>query len=276
MPNEIDSKSKVPDSNKQKKDILDIMKELQPVAFLLSMCLVIAAFYANPTNEVAENNLIHILMASLFFFFAYVGLFYYKKTDFTPFLYFGECSLIGGAWFVINAFSGIIGIIDKEVNPINGFFTTVFVTSFFLITSIYLSGKVKRGKIYNFSKVLFHLSLVLFFPYLVSFVCIYIIYYLRELQTGLYVSILLLVAVIVRLLFLITSLASLLLIMVLYIWEYLIPWELSLPAKFKNTNTFGMNIIESLGMIVKSLGRITYLMIGFCLIAIGFWLLVGS
>jgi len=64
--------------------------------------------------------------------------------------------------------------------------------------------------------------------------------------------------------------------MVLYIWEYLIPWELSLPAKFKNTNTFGMNIIESLGMIVKSLGRITYLMIGFCLIAIGFWLLVGS
>lgn len=56
MPDETDSKSKVSDSNNQKKDILEIMKELQPLAFLLSMCLVIAAFYVNPANDVAKNN----------------------------------------------------------------------------------------------------------------------------------------------------------------------------------------------------------------------------
>lgn len=110
IPDETDSKSNVPNSNNQKKDTLDIMKELQPVAFLLSICLVIAAFYANPSNEVSKNNLMHILTASLFFFFAYVGLFYYKKTDFTLFLYFGESSLIGGAVFIIYAFSGRIQV----------------------------------------------------------------------------------------------------------------------------------------------------------------------
>lgn len=274
IPDETDSKSNVPNSNNQKKDTLNIMKELQPVAFLISMCLVIAAFYINPANEVAKNNLIHILTASLFFFFAYIGLFYYKKTDFTLFLYFGECSLIGGAWFIINAFSGIIDIIDKEVNPINSFFATIFVISFFLIASIYLSGKVKKGNIYNLSKVLFHLSLVLFFFYLVSFVCIYIIYYLLDLKTGFYVSILFLVGIAVRYLLIITSSVSFVLVMFLYELEHIIPWILGSSTKLKSTNTFGINIIESLE-IVKSLGRITYLMIGF-LIIIGFWLLVSQ
>lgn len=255
---ETDSKSNVPNNNNQNKDTLDIMKELQPVAFLISMCLVIAAFYANPSNDVAKNNLMHILTASLFFFFAYIGLFYYKKTDFTLFLYFGESSLIGGAWFIINAFSGIIDIIDKEVNPINSFFTTIFGISFFLIASFYLSGKVKKGNIYNFSKVLFHLSLVLFYLHLVSFVFIYIIYYLLNLKTGFYVSILFLVGIAVRYLLMITSLVSFVLVMSLYELERIIPWILGSSTRLKNTNTFGINIIESLE-IVKSLGRKTYL-----------------
>lgn len=146
MSDETDSKSKTSDNNNKKKDILEIMKELQPVAFLLSICLVIAAFYANPVNEVAKTNLRYILMASLFFFFAYMGLFYYKKTDFTPFLYFGECSIIVGAFFVINAFSGIINIIDEKVNPIYGFFATVLFTSFFFNCICLFIGKSEKRK----------------------------------------------------------------------------------------------------------------------------------
>ena len=275
MPDETDSKSKISDSNNQKKDILDIMKELQPVAFLISMCLVIAAFYVNPVNGVSRINLIYILMASLFFFFAYVGLFYYKKTDFSLFLYFGECSLIGGTWFIYNAFSGIFDIIDKEAYPSNAFYLTIFMISFFLIVPMYLSGKVKKGKIYNFSKVLFHLSLILFFSYILSYFCIYPLYYVLKLQ-GLYIYILVFVGVILRMLLMITSSLCFVLMMLLYEWETIIPWILNLTTKLKSTGTFGVNITESLRIIVKSLGKIIYLMISFCLIIIGSWLIIGN
>ncbi|WP_410509749.1 hypothetical protein RSJ42_05895 [Methanosarcina hadiensis] len=272
---ETDSRSKPSDSNNQKKDLLEIMKELQPVAFLISMCLVIAAFYVNPANEVSKNNLIHILMASLSFFFAYLGLFCYKKNDFPLFRYFGECSLIGGVWFVYNAFAGIIGIIDKEVNPVNSFFISVFLISLSLITTMFLSGKVKKGKMYNFSKVLFHFSLVLLFSYIVLYSSSYLVYFILKLQKEFYVPILLSGTVIIRDLLIVISSVSLFLMMVLYELESIYPWIDGLSIRFKDADTFDMNIIKSLGIIVNTLGRITYLIISFCLIIIGFWLLVS-
>ena len=94
-------------------NVLDTMKDLQPVAFLLSMSLVIAAFCTNPVNNVDNINLAYVLMSSTFFFFAYAGLFFLKRTGFRGFLYFGESSVIAGMLFIMAAFSGIIDLIDS-------------------------------------------------------------------------------------------------------------------------------------------------------------------
>lgn len=274
MHDETDLKSKIPISNNQKKDTLEIMKDLQPVAFLISMCLVVAAFYVNPVNGVAKVNLTSILVASLSFFFGYFGFFFYKKTDYILFLYFGECSIIGGAWFIYNAFSGIANIIDKDTDPKNALYLTVLSILFFLILAMYFSGKVEKGKIYHFSKVLFHLSLVLLFSYILLSTCTCVIYFLLKIQTGFYVSILKIVTNLIFILLLITSSLSLILVALLYAWEHTILWVRSLTTKLNSTDTFGLNITESLRIIVKSLGRIIYLMISFCLIIIGSWLII--
>jgi hypothetical protein len=71
------------------------MRELQPVAFLISLSLVVAAFHTKNDNS-DSIKLTYILMASLFFFLAYIGLFSFKKCDFRLFYYFGEISLLFG------------------------------------------------------------------------------------------------------------------------------------------------------------------------------------
>jgi len=55
------------DENNAEHEVSNIMKELQPIAFLFSVCMVVAAFYTN--NEVNKTDLANVLMASLFFFF---------------------------------------------------------------------------------------------------------------------------------------------------------------------------------------------------------------
>jgi hypothetical protein len=57
----------MPDDNNAKNGILNIMKDLQPVAFLMSMSLVIATFYEK-NGSVNTTNLTYFLVASLFSF----------------------------------------------------------------------------------------------------------------------------------------------------------------------------------------------------------------
>jgi hypothetical protein len=158
-----------PDDNNSKNKIFEIMKDLQPVAFLISICLVIATFYVNNHDKVAGINSTNILMASIFFFFAYIGLFFFRKTNFLLSFYLGELSLVFGAIFIYASFSGIVGIICNAAkgkayifSDPNSLFIFVFLLSFPLISIMYLSGKVKKGKLYNMCKIFFHLSLILF------------------------------------------------------------------------------------------------------------------
>jgi hypothetical protein len=268
----------MPDDKNANKDVLEIMKDLQPVAFLVSMCLVIAAFYVNPANNVDKINLTSVLMASVFFFLAYISLFFYKRTNFNLFLYFGECSIVGGASYILYAFSGIIDLIDimgKETNLINAFYIAVFLNSLSLCVSLYLSGKIRKGKIYNFCKVFFHLGIILFIISIVLFICFYIVFIYLKLQTGIYVLILVWAMAIVRMASLMVSCISFLPMICLYSFERASPWTESL-LKFIITNTFGLNIFESLRIIINSFQRIVITLVGFCLASIGLWLLIDN
>jgi hypothetical protein len=159
--------------NNELSNVLNIMKDLQPVAFLLSMSLVIAAFYTNPSNNVDNINLTYVLMSSIFFFFAYAGLFFLKITEFRGFLYFGESSVIAGMLFIMAAFSGIIELINNASLNTNTLLIYILVYSFFLILTIYMLGIAKHEKthpyykmflyVHCFCKKCFYLSLLLFF-----------------------------------------------------------------------------------------------------------------
>ncbi|WP_011305480.1 hypothetical protein [Methanosarcina barkeri] len=157
------------DENNAEHEVSNIMKELQPIAFLFSVCMVVAAFYTN--NEVNKTDLANVLMASLFFFFAYIGLFFSKKTDFRWFMYFGEFSLAIGAIYVYKSLVGIAKIIDQAAIDTNSLWIYIVLYSFFLILFMYLSNKVKNEGIY-FCKLFFHISLILF--------CFYVILLLWE------------------------------------------------------------------------------------------------
>jgi hypothetical protein len=239
----------------QKNDVLEIMKDLQPVAFLISMCLIVAAFYLNPENDVPKSSLTSILMASLSFFLVYIELFLFKKTDFLWFRYLGEWSLVGAAMLVLYALIGITKIIDEAALAINGLYLFVFYFPIFLITIMYLSGKVKKGKLYNFCEIFFHLSLFLF--------CSYIVLFLFKLLAGSQVSLPSWILVIVFWLLLITIALSLFPMVIFY------TWELNLITKLKNVDTFNINPIVSLRTVISQI-------ISAGLLVIGFWLLSGN
>lgn len=143
-------------------NIFDIIRDLQPIAFLLSMCLIIAGFFSNPLNEIPGINLTNILMASLFFFFAYIGMFIFKMTKYPMFRYFGGFSFGLGWLFIFNAFGGIAGKIDDAAIPINGIYIAFLSLSLFLIGIIYLLGKIKTGIIRDLCKLFFQISFISF------------------------------------------------------------------------------------------------------------------
>ena len=263
MPDENNSK---PDADNSNRDIFNIMKDLQPVAFLLSFCLVIAAFYSNPGNGVSDINLSYILAASFIFFIAYVSFFVYKKTNFPLFLYFGEGCLIGAALFVYRSFFGIAEMIDKVADHPNSIYVFVLLFSFDFIPIMYLSGKIKNGKIYDFSKIFFHLSLIFF--------CLHIILFLFGLQTWFQVSFLSWLEIAAFYLFIITEQISFTPLCVLYILKFIFPRILDSFTKLKNEGVFSINPIESLEVIANLLGIFCLPLIGFCLLLIGFWSLV--
>jgi len=272
-----------------KSNLIEIMKDLQPIAFLISMCLVVGAFYANPQNKVAEINLTNILMASLFFFLAYIGLFFFKKTNFPLFLYFGEISLLFGAIFVFYGFTGIVEIIDGEAIAINTLYITVLLFSLILISIMYLSGKVKKElsdkenialsnkgkdvlykkrKLYKISKILFHFSLIFF----ISYILLFSVGILLEFK----IYILSFITFIINRLFFIVSTLSLIILLDLFEKAPTPIWLSDLPAILKNTGTFSLNPLESLEVIATQLVSFLLPLFSLCFLAVGSWLVLSA
>lgn len=153
-----------------KHNVLTIMAKLQPVAFMLSMSLVLAAFIANRQDSSKFVDLTNALMASVFFLFAYFGFFLSQKLDYTWFHSLGEISLLGGGLYIYKAFPGIITIIDEATNSTNTLFIYSLLFSFVLILVAYLLKNTEKERvIYKFCKTFWSISIILVISYAVLF-----------------------------------------------------------------------------------------------------------
>lgn len=247
--------------------IFDIMRDLQPIAFLISMCLVIAAFYVN--NHVEAISLTNILVASLAFFIAYISLLIFRKTDFPLFRYFGEFSLICAAAFVFSAFTGIVKKIDEASNSIHYLYIFISLVSLFFITIMYGSRGIKKENVYIKCQLLFHLSLILF--------CLYIFLFVLGRFSNFQVNILSLFTIVVFILFWITQISCLGLTFIAYSYPNKLDSDwIPLFKKLKNEGTFSINPIESLKVIPSLLIKLCLLAIGFGFLLDGLGLLPGN
>lgn len=151
-------------------DVLTIMANLQPIAFLLSMSLLLATFIANRQDTSKFVDLTNALMASVFFFFAYFAFFMSQKFTYTWFNSLGEISLLGGGFYIYKAFPGIITIIDEATNSTNTLFIFSLLFSFVLILAAYLLKNTKKERIlYKFCKPFWYISVILVFAYAALF-----------------------------------------------------------------------------------------------------------
>lgn len=158
------------DSDRSENKTLDILKELQPVAFLLSMSLVIASFFANPASGINKSSLTSILIGSVFFFFSYIGFFCSQKTNFRLFLYYGEYSLVFGAFFILIGFLNIVSKLDHEVSDATSVYSYLLIYGFIIVISLYLLQKAEIKKRNKFFEVWSYLNCILFFLVPISFI----------------------------------------------------------------------------------------------------------
>lgn len=252
--NEMQPSVIIPDDNNSKNNVLEILKDLQPVAFFLSVCLVIATFYIN--NNTSPINITNILMASLFFFVSYLGLFAFRITNFPNFLVFGKISLLIGAWFIFKAFLGIAEKIDQAANPTNGLYIGFLMIFFYLILIMYLLEKVKGWLVRDFCKIFFHYSLYLFTFSLILF-GLYLLFHISY--------IVILIDKIFNLLWITLKISSFLLALVYSreLFSELFPCNISnLLTKFKNADKLRINTILFSGTIIFSI--------------VGTWLLIDA
>ncbi len=110
--------------------LIEIMRELQPVAFLISASLILAVFLNNePTHQR------YALFASVLFFLSYLGFAFYKIFKYKWYFYWGLSLIVLSTYFLYSSFGDVISIILK--NNIDK--TFLFIVSC-VITSMLIVG----------------------------------------------------------------------------------------------------------------------------------------
>lgn len=143
--------------------LTDIMRDLQPVAFLISASLVLAVFLNNELNQR------YALLASVLFFLAYLGLAFYKITKYKWSFYWGLSLIILSTYFLYSSFGDVIHIIFKNKMDRN----LLFVVSCIVISMIILLNKFSLDishnknqayKILSFSFWIEFILIIIFLP----------------------------------------------------------------------------------------------------------------
>lgn len=135
--------------------LTEIIKELQPIAFLISASLILAVFFKE--NSLSQK---YALFASILFFLAYLGLAAYKTTKFNVFFYWGLLLIATGISYIYDSFGGIISII-LNVNDKNFQLIIFFVIfSIFIVLNGFLLHISDKNTVYKFNHIMFWIGIL--------------------------------------------------------------------------------------------------------------------
>lgn len=142
--------------------ITEIMRELQPLAFLISVSLVLAVFFEEDKSIPLSQK--YALFASILFFLAYLGFAFYKITKNKILFYWGLALILIATCFIYSSFGNILEIVitieDKNVSLI---VSSVIYSLYIVATKVFLDFSKKNTFTYKVSKYSFYTGFLLIF-----------------------------------------------------------------------------------------------------------------
>ncbi len=152
-------------SHKKHYDLFtEIIGKLQPIAFLISVSLLLSVFFDSNKDSISGK---YALFASLLFFLAYLGFVFYRISNYRLSFYWGLSLILIGVSLFYHSFGGVFAIIFSVEDK---FITTlaVYVVSsmFILLTKYFLKSSNKNNLIYKISNPAFYIAGLLILIYL--------------------------------------------------------------------------------------------------------------
>ena len=143
----------------------EIIRELQPIAFLISASLLLTVFFINfDENSVSVK---YALLASVSFFLAYLGFVFYKIFNYRLSFYWGLSLTSISAILIYYSFNGVFPIFFSDTNNALTILVAYIVSSMFILMAHYTLGESNHNNnTYKISKYIFYL--------IVLFILIYI------------------------------------------------------------------------------------------------------
>lgn len=142
----------------------EIIGKLQPIAFLISVSLVLAVFFDNFDKDSISRK--YALFASLSFFLAYLGFAFYKITNYRLSFYWGLSLTLISVILIYYSFGDVLAIIlsIKNQRIITLAFYIIF-SIFILITKFLLDKSNKNNLRYKISNTAFYIVVLLIIGY---------------------------------------------------------------------------------------------------------------
>ncbi|KCZ73540.1 hypothetical protein ANME2D_00610 [Candidatus Methanoperedens nitroreducens] len=139
----------------------EIIGKLQPIAFLISVSLVLAAFFDK--NSISRT---YALFASLSLFFAYLGFAFYKITKYRLSFYWGLSLTLISVTLIYYAFGNVFGIIlSVENKRITTLAFYIVCSMFALYTKYTLDSSNKNNLRYKISNIAFYIAVLFILIY---------------------------------------------------------------------------------------------------------------
>lgn len=156
---------KFDDRHKKNYDLFtDIIGKLQPIAFLISVSLVLAVFFFNNNKDSISGK--YALFASLTFFLAYLGFAFYKIFNYRLSLYWALSIILIGVYLIYYSFGDVLSIIlsigDKKITLL----VTYIVYSMIILVTKYISNLTDENNFrYKISKLAVYIQLLFLLIY---------------------------------------------------------------------------------------------------------------
>ncbi|MDO8726630.1 MAG: hypothetical protein Q7J35_11235 [Candidatus Methanoperedens sp.] len=145
------------------KSLTEIMRDLQPIAFLISASLILSVFLGN--KPISQG---YAVFASVLFFMAYVGIVVFNIFKYKWFFYWGLSLIVLGITFLYYSFGDVISIILKSNIDKNFSFAVslVVISMVIILNKFSLDYSNNKNIFYKILRISFWVELVLILIFL--------------------------------------------------------------------------------------------------------------
>jgi hypothetical protein len=158
----IDKLTKISDRHEEHYALFtEIIGKLQPIAFLISVSLVLAVFFSE--NSISRK---YAVFASLSFFFAYLSFIFYKVNNYRISFYWGILLTFIGVSLIYQSFRGVLPIITSIDSGITTLAIYIIAITSFLFVRFFLDKSNKNNLQYKISNIAFYAVVVLIITYI--------------------------------------------------------------------------------------------------------------